>query len=386
MKIGFLLPSVYTAEALGKGRIFAPQGIGVSLADGLIDNGHQVYFYTSQDVNTKATVIPGDSTLTDKKLSYFQYRNRDQAEQDYTVMEILKRDFEFDLTMRAYKDAKDGKLDIIHSYHDFAAHYFSELTGFKTLYTLHDPIPQEEDTIEYHRLSKFLHHNYISISNSQRKGILDLNFIETVYHGIDLEDYKFHPDPKGNLIHFGRIMEDKGTDIAIEVAKKVGLPLHIATSTTRANRSEDFFNQKIAPQIDEKNVFLHGYMVGKEKSEYIGNGKAFILPLQWEEPFGLVMIEAMACGTPVIAYNHGSVAEIVEDGVTGFIVNETDAQGSNKEDYVIKKYGIEGLLEAVQRIGEIDRNNCRKRVEELFSKDVMVGNYEKVYQKVLAQK
>lgn len=385
MRIGILLPTIFASRRYGEGRIFAPGDLAIALADGLVGNGHDVTVYTSGDMQTKARVVAGDSNLTDKDLTYFQFRYRDLLEQKYSLAEILKRDFEYGLTMRAYQDAQEGKLDIIHSYHDFGAHYFDELTHFPTVYTLHDPAPQTEDTIEYHRFKQFSGHNYISISNSQRKGILPINFVATVYHGIDLNLYDFQESPGDAYIHFGRIMEDKGSDVAIEAAKAADVPIILATSTIRANRSQGFFDEKISPQIDEKSVRAIGFLQGKEKSAYIGSGKAFLFPLQWEEPFGMVMVEAMACGTPVIAYNRGSVSEIVKDGVTGFIVDPDDTVRPRKGTWVIKKQGIEGIVEAIRRIGEINRGDCRKHVEENFTIKKMAEGYEGVYKKVLKQ-
>lgn len=386
MRIGILLPTVFASKRFGDGRIFAPGDLAIRLADGLVDKGHEVYLYTSKDCVTKAKVVAGDAHLTDRDLSYFQFRYREEAEQKFSTAEIIKRDFEYGLTLQAYQDALDDKLDIIHSYHDFGAHYFNELTMVPTIYTLHDPVPQTDDTIEYQRFNRFKDHLYVSISDSQRRGILPMNFVSTVYHGIDLSTYDFSPTSTDSLIHFGRVMADKGSDIAIQVAKMVGMPLQLATSMVRANRSQSFFDEKIAPFIDGTIVKAVGFLQAKEKSAYIGSGKAFLFPLQWEEPFGMVLIESMACGTPVIAYNRGSVSEIVRDGVTGFIIDPDDGDRPNKGSWVIKKQGIEGLVEAIKRIGEIDRAACRKLVEEKFSVDQMVSGYERVYMSVLSSK
>ena len=389
MRIGILLPSIYASNRYLTGRIFAPLYPAVSLADRLVEKGHEVFFYGSQDINTKAKIIPGDSSLTDTSPFYHQFRYRDPLEQEYATLEIVKRDFEYDITLKAYYDAvRKKKLDILHSYHDFGAHYFNELTQFPTVYTLHDPLPNTTDTIEYLRLSKFKHHSYVSISNSQRNGIPALNFVKTVYHGIHLADYEFDNTPGDHLIYFGRILEDKGADVAIQVALKLDISLHIATSKIRANVSEDFYNKKIIPYVDGKQVILRGFLEEKEKSDFIKKGKAFVFPLNWEEPFGLVMVEAMACGTPVIAFNRGSVSEIVRDGLTGFIVDPPDQQVQNSKfkvqggGWIIKKRGVEGLVEAVKRIQEIDRSACRKHVEENFTVDKMREGYEEVYRKV----
>lgn len=386
MRIGLLLPSIYGANRYLKGRIFAPLAPAVALADKLVEKGHSVFFYGSGDIQTKAEIIPGDPKLTDSDPFYYLFRYRDPQEQEYSTAEIIKRDFEYDLTMQAYDDAiNKKKLDIIHSYHDFGAHYFNELTKFPTIYTLHDPLPQTKDTIEYRRLSKFKQHNYVSVSNSQRKGAIDLNFVDTVYHGLDIKDFEFDNDPEEQLIYFGRVLEDKGVDVAIKIALDLKIPLHIATSTIRANKSEDYYNSKIAPYIDGKKVVLRGFFEGKEKSDFIKKGKAFIFPLCWEEPFGLTIIEAMACGTPVIAYNRGSVSELVRDGVTGFIIDPDDEDRPGKGTWIIKKQGEEGLKEAVKRIGEIDRMACRQHVEDNFTVEKMVEGYERVYSEILGR-
>lgn len=383
MKIGLLLPSVLASSAYAPGRIFAPLPVAVDLANGLVDKGHTVFFYTAADVKTKATIVPGDMELIAEKLSYYQFRNRDESEQKHTTTEIIKRDFENELTTRAYEDAQAGKIDIVHSYHDFSAHYFDTLTHMPTVYTLHNPLPQSKDTIEYERFKLFQNHNYVSISNNQRRSVLNLHFVATVYHGIAVTDFAFAQKPEERVIYLGRLLEDKGADIAITVARQAGLPLHIATSLDGSNRSGEYFDEKIKPFVDEEHVVMEGFMEHAALGEFIGAGKAFVFPLQWEEPFGLVMVESMACGTPVVVYNRGSAAEIVKDGVTGFIVDPDDTDRPGKGSWIIKKQGIDGLVEAVRRIGEIDRAACRKHVEENFTIEKMVSGYEDVYKKIL---
>lgn len=368
MRIGILIPHIYTSSVF-KDRIFAPLTIGLKLIDGLVDKGHEVYVYTSVDVKTKAKIVPGPKRASDENLDYYQFRNRSEQDKKVIALEARKRFFQDVLTLQAYKDFKDGKLDIIHSYHDFDAHYFDELTKYPTVYTLHDPLPHKANTIEFLRYSKFQNHNYISISNSQRKSIVPLNFVATIYHGIDIKEFEYGNKPENYYIYFGRVLRDKGVDIAIKLALQMGFKLKIATSPDATNRDQEYFTENIEPFIDGNQIELVGFLSGKEKSDFIKHAKAFIFPLQWDEPFGLVMVEAMACGTPVIAFNHGSVPEVVENGKTGFVVPPEE--------------GIQGLTEAVQKIEKIDRAACRKRVEEKFTVQKMIENYEKVYQQIL---
>jgi glycosyltransferase involved in cell wall biosynthesis len=149
-----------------------------------------------------------------------------------------------------------------------------------------------------------------------------------------------------------------------------------------------FFTDVIAPKLKENpQVTLTGFLQGAQKAQHLGMAKAFLFPIHWEEPFGMVMIEAMACGTPVIAYNRGSVPEIVIDGVTGFIIDppEGDDTPYPLGQHIIKARGVDGIAQAIKRIGEIDRSACRKHVEDHFTVEKMVEGYERVYQDVLSK-
>ncbi len=369
MRIGLLLPSILASEKFFKNRIFAPIFPAIDLANGLVERGHEVFFFTAQGVKTKAKLIPGDDELTRDDLRYRQFRYRSILEQGFTRKEIVKRDYEYELTMQAYKYGLEKKLDIIHSFHDFGAHYFNELTGFPTIYTLHDPLPEEKNSIEYLRFSKFPHHNYVSISNSQREGIPHLNFVATVYHGIDASVYEFSKKDEGYLIYFGRVIEDKGVDLAISAALSLKMPLKIATSSVIDNRNKEYFAKKISPFIDGKKISMMGFLSPKEKVDFIKRAKAFVFPLRWNEPFGLTIIEAMACGVPVVAFSKGSVPELVKDGKTGFVVDPDR--------------GLEGIESAIKKIDQIDRGVCRRHVEEKFTIEKMVDGYEAVYRRIL---
>jgi glycosyltransferase involved in cell wall biosynthesis len=388
MRIGILLPSVYTSQNYGEGMIFAPLGAAIDLANGLVKNGHQVFFYSSSDVLTTAKIVPGNSVLLNKTLVYEKVKIKDDALKPSKMLNIIKRDFENELTMRAYKDAAEGKLDIIHSYHDFSAHYLNEVTNFPTVYTLHDTLPQKENSIEYERLKLFSHHKYVSISLNQRKSILQLQFIANIYHGLDLDKYPFSEKGEGQLVSLGRLIPEKGVGIAIQTALSCGIRLSIASSTVAVNRDEDYMKEQIEPYVNGETILLQGFLNQPQKAAFLATGKALIFPMQWEEPFGLTMIEAMACGTPVIAYARGSAPELIRDGVTGFLVNssEEDIRG----EYVVKKTGVAGLKEAVERMNSMSEEEytqmrvaSRKHVEDNFTVEKMVENYEALYKSIL---
>jgi len=171
----------------------------------------------------------------------------------------------------------------------------------------------------------------------------------------------------------------KGHDVAIEAVKKAGATLQMASWVSDGVKKSAFYKEKIEPHIDGITIVVNNLIQGQTLGDFYGKAKALLFPIQWAEPFGLVMVEAMSTGTPVIAYNRGSVSEIVQDGVTGFIIDPDDSINGN---WIIKKKGVEGLVEAMGRIGEIDRHACRKVVEERFSTERMVEGYEKVYRKL----
>ena len=182
----------------------------------------------------------------------------------------------------------------------------------------------------------------------------------------------------------GKFIDPKGVTNAIKVSQATGSSLKIVGNV----EDEKFYDELVVPNLSDKIEVIGGIsseqsLTREQVRDLYENAMAFLFPINWEEPFGLVMIEAMSCGAPVIAYNRGSVSEVVRDGVTGFIIDPDDEDRPGKGSWIIKKQEIEGLIEAVKRIGEIDRKACRKHVEENFSVDRMVENYEKVYRGIL---
>lgn len=201
----------------------------------------------------------------------------------------------------------------------------------------------------------------ITISNSQRKSCPDLSYLATVYNGVDTAKLAFNSTPKDYLLMVGTIGRHKNQASAIKVAKNLGKKLVLAGKI----RDQDYF-EELKRDIDGEQIKWVGEIGFEEKVKLYQNAKAFLFPILWEEPFGLVMIEAMSCGTPVIAFNHGATPEVVVNGLTGFVV-ENDSQ----------------MIEAVKKIGSIDRADCRKHVEKNFTVEKMIDGYEKACEKIL---
>jgi glycosyltransferase involved in cell wall biosynthesis len=204
---------------------------------------------------------------------------------------------------------------------------------------------------------------YVSISRSQRKPMPPVNWVGNVYHGLprDLLPLHKHPAGGGYLAFLGRIAPEKRPDRAIEIAARVGLPLRIAAKVDKADQA--YWNEVIAPMVRANpNVEYIGEINEQEKAAFLGNARALLFPVDWPEPFGLVMIEAMACGTPVIAFKCGSVPEVIDDGVSGFVV-----------------CSVEQAVAAVARLGEIDRARVREIFEQRFTAERMARDYVSIY-------
>ena len=381
MKIGLLLPSLLMTPRYDD-RIFAPKSLFISLVNGLVDRGHTVYVYSASNVKTKGILIEGNKELERERLP------SKKLGLDHSVMLMrykpLTIEYEVDLTANALKHAQAAKLDIMHTYHDFLIRYFAQLVPqLPLVYTLHDALPSA-DTLEGWRLDHFSHENYVAISRNQadeyRKRV---HVTGVVYHGLDAETFSFSAQKDNYLAFLGRLVPEKGALDAVEVARRLSLPLKISTS--KFYYGNPYFVNRVKPHVDGKIVSLLGFLRDDEKTNFLKHARAFLFPIHWEEPFGMVMLEALACGTPVVAYNYGSVPEIIKDGITGFIVND-DSAGARQGKWVIEKRGVAGLVEAVKRISEIDPHACRRHVEENFTIEKMVQGYEVVYQKILQSK
>ncbi len=251
------------------------------------------------------------------------------------------------------------EFDIIHNQFDFLPLTYSGLVRTPLLTTIHG-FSSPKILPVYEKYNHRSH--YVSISDADRNPNLD--YIATIYHGIPVEDYPFCDDPDDYLLFLGRIHPDKGTHDAIEVAQRTGLPLIIAGIV----QDEDYFNEMVAPYIDGDQIRYIGPVGMPEKGELLGHARALLHLINFDEPFGLSVVEAMACGTPVIAIDRGSMPELIRDTKTGFLVANTDK-----------------AVDSVSRIDRIDRNACRAWVEERFTRERMVKEYLQVYEMILNQ-
>jgi|TARA_Y100000310_G_scaffold40993_1_gene38462 glycosyltransferase involved in cell wall biosynthesis len=369
MRIGMLVPSIYMSQKRFKDMIFAPRDLALALADDLVARGHKVFLFTTHDTKSRATIVGGEPQLAYEKLKQEKIKNAPEPKKTIATFYTTKREFERDLTLKAYHMAHKGKLDIIHSYHDDLAHYFDDLSPIPTIYTMHDPLPQK-GSIEHWRLERFTHHNFISISSNQRQ-TSKLNWVATIHHGIETNNIPFQEKPKDYLAFIGRFVKAKGIESAVRVSKKTKHKLKVAGRSF--NEKDSYYTKTLAPLFKHNSVKEMGMLNTKQKYTFLKNAKTMLFPIQWEEPFGLVMVEAMACGTPVVAYNHGSVPEVIEDGKTGFVVtNEKSMVKAVKKIYDMPRQEYLAM-----------RHACRKHVERHFSVERMAQDHETLYHNLI---
>ena len=330
----------------------------------LVRRGHDVYLIASGDSQTKA-----------KLLTVFPKALRTYAKaQDMRTRDSLK----FIGIGKVLEYLKNIDADIIHNHLGWRLLPFSPIIKTPIVTTLHGPLYVDYQKLVY---GKFKKAKYISISKNQREPFPNLNYVGTVYNAIDIDKFDFS-EKKGDYFAFlGRMSPEKGPVQAIQIAKRAGIKLKMAAKVDVVDK--DFFEEKVKPLIDNKQVEFVGEIGPKEKNDFLKNAIGLISPIQWREPFGLFFIEAMACGTPVIAFRRGSVPEIIKNGETGFVVAPFNEKG---------KPNIQEFALAVKKIYQMPeseykkmRNNCRKHIEKNFTIDKMVDNYEKIYHKILSR-
>lgn len=352
------------------------------LTEGLVKNGHDVTLFATGDSETSAKLVS----------VYKDALNKEQMEALFSPLAAklfwMHSLPTFYHTVVAFEQA--GNFDIIHNHMHYIGLFFENFVKTPVLHTYHgDFTGALQSPIERMILEKYPKARWIAISEAQKRNCtIPLNFVGVIPHGIPLENYPYNGKPDDSLLWLGRITPKKGIAEAIQAAKATKKKL-VITGVVNP-RDEEFFKQDIEKEIDNNSIAFHGAVSIETKAGYYQRAKALLYPILWEEPFGLVMIEAMSCGTPVIAFGQGSVPEIIKDGETGFIVNP---QNKKTGDYIIKKSGIEGLCEAIERIysmGENEylnmRRSARRHVEQSFTVEVMVEKYEEVYSRMLEER
>ena len=345
------------------------EGVVHDLTEELVRRGHDVTLFATGDSRTAAKL----SWVYEKALGNDGRLTTDP----FTLLSQIHPVF-----------THASAFDIIHVHGIRQALFFSDLVATPVVHTLHSTITQGDASFEKYAIYKsFPKQNYVSISNSQRKGIPELNYVGTVYNGIDLSEFIVGDGSGGYLAWFGRITPKKGVLEAIAVAKKLRIPLKISAYIDPVDRQ--FFDRDVKPELADPAIEFVGEMPRDRRSEFLGKAKVLLMPIKWHEPFGLVVVETMACGTPVIAFDRGSMQELINPGKNGFIVSP----GSVLNLTAVDTAGVDAMATAVttlmalpDEIYQTMRRNCRDHIESSFTVSRMVDGYEKVYNSLVAKK
>lgn len=345
MRIGVIAPIWLDIPPRGYG---GTEEVVYNLVNGLVEKGHDVTFFGAKNAKVKAKIFP----TVDKPLRNQNVEWTNVSYILYHLVESFERADEFDILHMHINKSQD-----------YIALPFSLCSKTPVLFTLHfSPPTRSQNKDRYLVLNKFRSLPYTSISNSQRKGTT-LNFIKTVYNSLDIKSYPFCEKPDDYFVWLGKVNPLKGTKEAILAAKSAKVKLYVMGAVDKGvPRLLEYYEKEVKPLIDGKNIVWLGEVQTSEKAKVLGGAKAFLNPILWEEPFGLVMVESQATGTPVISFNRGAAPEVIVDGKTGFLV-----------DTIVE------MVEKMKDVGKLNRRDCRVNVESKFSIEKMVEGYEESY-------
>lgn len=337
MKIAMLSPIAWRTPP----RQYGPWENVVSLlTEGLVDRGIDVTLFATADSKTRGRLV--------------SVCPKGYAEDP----EILPKVWECLHISEVFE--RGEQFDLIHNHFDYLPLTYTGMTTTPIVTTIHGfSSPKILPVYKKYNKKTF----YVAISKADK--CPELEYIATIHHGIDLHQFTFRPDHGKYLLFFGRIHPDKGTRECIEVARQTGMKLIIAGII----QDQGYYDLQVKPHLDDDRIIYVGSAGPEKRDELLGGAYALLHPINFDEPFGLSVVEAMACGTPVIAFNRGSMPEIIADGITGFLVHNLDE-----------------MVKAVVKAKQLDRLQCRKLIEEKFSADRMVQDYIGVYEKIIRQK
>ncbi|HZE87676.1 MAG TPA: glycosyltransferase family 4 protein [Methylomirabilota bacterium] len=349
------------------------EGFTYILVEELKRRNYDVHLYAASDSQTSAILHSVNDSVTAR-----EKRMGESLSQPYYL--LLAQNLTLD----------SSRYDIIHNNY-FHYYFFSAFTPFLScpvVHTIHSAFFQDknwQEILKSFHLEKNEHFVFVSEYARQLAGFKEQSSV--IYHGIDLENFPYNENASNAFLWLGRMVPEKGAAQAVQAAKQSGISLMLNTARD-AKIDLEYFTKEVEPYLSDK-IRLERKDTLEEKVKLYQQAKAMLFPITWEEPFGLVMLEAMSCGTPIIGYARGSVPEIIKDGVTGFIVNPSEEKRGN---YIIQKTGIEGLKEAIERINNLSaeeyhlmRKNSRKHVEDNFAVGRMIKEYEQLYKRLIAQ-
>ena len=341
MRIAQLAPLFESVPPRGYG---GTERVVSYLSDALEAKQHEVTLFASGDSRTRAELCAGSERAL----------RLDPARPDPIAFHLLMLERAFD---------RSREFDVIHAHLDYLTFPIARRCEVPVITTLHGrlDLPWLAPII-----GEYSEQRLVSISDAQRIHLPHANWVGTVHHGLPRDLYRLHPEPGRYLAFIGRISAEKRVDRAIEIAKRADMPLRIAAKVDPSD--EQYFHENVEPLLDHPLVEYVGELGDAEKDDFIGHAAALLFPIDWPEPFGLAMIEALACGTPVIAWPHGSVREVLRDGVSGWIVDD-----------------VADAVRAVGALDRIDRHRCRAEFEARFTAERMASDYLAIYERAVSR-
>lgn len=408
MKLALVVPHIFFHQDILPQVIFSPGELVLCLAKNLAELGHEVTVFSPGSVSrllggpTSSTVnnITADLTLFEQELALRKDNYLDLLKKHPLTFISLARQVQTELVAQAYELANQGQFDLVHIWcnEEEQALAMARFCDKPVLFNHHEPF---NFLARYRAIfPKYPQLNWLSFSLAQRQtfGLPEekVNWVGNVYHGLEPDLYQFNSQPDDYLLYAGRIIQPKGVHYAIATAKKLEVKLKIAGKHYADHNKDRYWQEFILPQIDGEQVEYLGFVKDQAKKQQLfSQAKVLLMPSTWQEPFGLVMVEALACGTPIIGFGQGAIPEVIENGVNGWVVSYQGELGQEQNSRPSKnslpqlqrskpfQQNVAGIVEAVKKLNKIDRLKCRKTFEQRFTAKKMAADYQAVYHSVL---
>jgi glycosyltransferase involved in cell wall biosynthesis len=380
IRVALVVPHIFAHRDILPNVIFSPGTLAIDLAEGLISCNIDVTLFTPGPIDTNVPNVNADMSYFESELAGRGDTYVDLLRKHPFVFVTLARQVQSELIAKAYMAANNGEYDLVHIYtnEEDIALPFAGLCDKPVVFTHHDPF---NFLVKYkNNFPKYSHLNWVSISTAQRKGMPDnTNWVANIYHGLNEKAFQPAKNPSNDYIaFFGRIIQPKGVDLAIKAVRKynetakIPLKLKIAGKHYSDGAKDEYWQTHISPELDDTIEYVGFIKDTADKNGFLGNAKALIVPSRFEEPFGMVLIEALASGTPVIGLDSGAIPEIINDK-NGILVEKDNSE----------LVTIERLADAIGQIAKINRQTCRQDFEARFTSNHMCQNYANTYVNLL---
>ena len=406
MRVALVIPHIFMHQVILPDVIFSPGELALTLAHQLAKLGHEVTLFTPGPVTNfiadkRIKNLTADLSLFELELTQRDDNYIELLKKHPLIFITLARQVQSELIAQAYQLANQDQFDLVHIWcnEEEQALVTAQFCHQPVVFNHHEPF---NFLTRYRAIfPKYFHLNWISFSQAQRKNFSALthqkiNWVGNVYHGLPVDQYQLETQPKNYLLYLGRIIQPKGVHYAIACAKKLGMNLKIAGKHYAGYSKDSYWQKFIEPELDGQQIEYVGFVkTTQAKQELLGGALALLMPSVWQEPFGMVMIEAMACGTPVVGFDQGAIPEIVKSGKSGAIAPYQPEQKMMQNKHELKqnwpelqlnpifKQNVSQLADKVMKVRDLDRAECRQYFVDNFSATNMAQGYADIYQQLI---